>query len=93
MTLIAESENSLQSRETTRKLMKMEQFKNDCSSILSGALYVSGYSVASDLGLLKTHGITHIGKFFTSYIINKQYLRNKSESFRATHCTPDYTDI
>ena len=69
MTLIAESANSLQSRETTRKLMKMEQFRNDCSSILSGALYVSGYSVASDLGLLKTHGITHIGKFSPQYII------------------------
>jgi biotin operon repressor len=56
------SDSSLESRETTRKLLKMEQFKNDCSEIIKGKLYISGYSVASDLKALQQHGITHIGK-------------------------------
>lgn len=42
----------------------MEQFKNDCSEVVKGKLYISGYSVASDLEVLKKHKITHIGKFF-----------------------------
>lgn len=50
--------------------MKMEQFKNDCSPILPDALYVSGYSVASDLDLLNSHGITHIGIILFSLYIN-----------------------
>jgi hypothetical protein len=56
------SDSSLESRETTRKLLKMEQFKNDCSEIIKGKLYISGYSVASDKPTLIKNKITHIGK-------------------------------
>ena len=61
------SDSSLESRETTRKLLKMEQFKNDCSEIVKGKLYISGYSVASDLNTLKRHKITHIGNIFVFF--------------------------
>ena len=47
-------------RETTRKIDKLDEFKELCSDIFESKLYVGGYNVAKNIELLKANGITHI---------------------------------
>lgn len=42
------------------KQLQLKQYRQMCSEIIENALYISSYQVASDLEVLRRHGITHI---------------------------------
>lgn len=47
-------------RETDRKISKMEEFKNACSDVYKGRLFLSGIAVAHSLETLSQHGIGNV---------------------------------
>lgn len=47
-------------RETDRKISKMEEFKNACSDVYKGLLFLSGIAVAHSLETLNQHGIRNV---------------------------------
>jgi hypothetical protein len=58
-------------RETVRKQVKMDHFKDVCSEVINGFLFLGGYSIAENKAVLKEHGITHIINCAGDYCQNK----------------------
>lgn len=58
-------------RETTRKLNRMEEFKDVCSDVFKGKLFLSGISVAQNLETLKRFNIRYILNCAGDYCQNK----------------------
>lgn len=58
-------------RETVRKQIKMDHFKNVCSEIIPKFMYLGGYTVAESREQLEAHGITHVLNCAGDYCQNK----------------------
>ena len=58
-------------RETERRQVKMDRFKNECSEILPNFLYLGGYVIAEDRHMLESNGITHILNCAGDYCKNR----------------------
>lgn len=58
-------------RETVRKQIKMDHFRDICSEIIPGFMYLGGYTVAENKEQLTSHGITHVLNCAGDYCQNR----------------------
>jgi len=53
-------ENNYHLPDHVYKALQLKQYRQACSEVVPGAVYLGGYQVAGDLACLQRHGITHI---------------------------------